>query len=50
MLGMGGATKFSILRGRGREEEAQGVFTRSLILAVLVSLLFVIPGVCLPPR
>ena len=50
MLGMGGATKFSILRGRGREEEAQGVFTRSLILAVLVSLLFVIPGVCFAPQ
>ena len=45
MMGMGGATKFALLRGQGREDEAQGVFTQSLILALAASLLFVIPGV-----
>ena len=50
MLGMGGATKFSLLRGRGQEGEAQGVFTRSLALALLTSLIFVIPGLCFAPQ
>ncbi len=48
MLGMGGATKFSILRGEGREEEALGVFTQSLLMALVGALVFVIPGVCFP--
>ena len=34
MLGMGGATRFSILRGQDMEEEAMGVFTQSLMLAL----------------
>lgn len=50
MLGMGGATKFALLRGRGQEREAQGVFTRSLLLALLASLIFVIPGLCFAPQ
>lgn len=50
MLGMGGATKFALLRGQGREEEAQAVFTQSLILALVASLLFVIPGVLVPAQ
>ena len=50
MLGMGGATKFSLLRGRGQEGEAQGVFVRSLALALLASLVFVIPGLCFAPQ
>ena len=50
MLGMGGATKFSLLRGRGQEGEAQGVFARSLALALLASLIFVVPGLCCAPQ
>ncbi len=46
MLGMGGATRFSILRGQDREEEALRVFTQSLMLALIAGVLFVIPGVC----
>ena len=50
MLGMGGATKFALLRGQGREDEAQGVFTQSLILALAASVLFVLPGVLFPSQ
>ena len=45
MLGMGGATRFSILRGQDLEEEAMRVFTQSLMLALAAGVLFVIPGV-----
>ncbi len=44
MLGMGGATKFALLRGQGSEDEAQRAFSRSAVLALLTSLIFVIPG------
>ena len=50
MLGMGGATRFSILRGQGRENEAQEVFTQALCLALAASLIFVIPGALLAPK
>ena len=43
MLGMGGATKFALLRGQGSENEAQRAFSRSAVLALLTSLIFVIP-------
>lgn len=46
MLGMGGATRFSILRGQNLEEEAMRVFTQSLMLALAAGVLFVIPGLC----
>lgn len=50
MLGMGGATRFSILRGQDMEEEAMGVFTQSLMLALMASVAFVIPGVFFAPQ
>lgn len=50
MLGMGGATRFSILRGQDLEEEAMRVFTQSLMLALAAGVLFVIPGVCFAPQ
>ena len=50
MLGMGGATRFSILRGQGREGEAQEVFTQALFFALAVSLLFAVPGSLLAPK
>ena len=46
MLGMGGATRFSILRGQGEEEKALWVFTQSLMLALIAGVMFLIPGVC----
>lgn len=45
MLGMGGATRFSILRGQGREEEALQVFTQALMLALTAGVLLILPGV-----
>ena len=50
MLGMGGATRFSILRGQGMEDEALRVFTQSLMLALAAGVLFVIPGVFFSPQ
>ncbi len=44
MVGMGGATRFALLRGQGEPERARAVFTRSLVLALLLSLAFVLPG------
>ena len=39
MLGMGGATRFSILRGQGEEEKALWVFTQSLMLALIAGVI-----------
>ena len=44
MLGMGGATRFSLLRGQGQEKESGEVFAQSLFLGLLLSLVFLIPG------
>ena len=42
MLGMGGATRFSILKSRGQNDEANKVFTNTIYLASFFSLLFLI--------
>lgn len=47
MLGMGGATRFSILRSQGAGREADRIYTVSLRLSLLFSLLFVLAGLFL---
>ena len=44
MLGMGGATRYSILRSQDRQEEAQAVYTHTLALAAGFALLFFLLG------
>lgn len=45
MVGMGGATRYSILRGEGRETEANQVFTQAAGLAALLGLVFTTAGI-----
>ncbi|HIZ03186.1 MAG TPA: MATE family efflux transporter [Candidatus Borkfalkia avistercoris] len=47
MLGIGGATKFSVYKSRGEHEKANEVFTNTLYLAAAFSLLFVLLGALL---
>lgn len=44
MLGMGGATKYSVEKSKGKQDEANKVFTNVLITAVLCGALFVLIG------
>lgn len=44
MVGMGGATRYSILRGEGREDEANQVFTHAAGMAALLGILFTAAG------
>ena len=44
MLGMGGATRYSILRSQNRQEEAQAVYTHMLGMAAGFALLFFLLG------
>lgn len=44
MLGMGGATKFSILRGQGAHRQADEVFSNTVRLAAILSALFMLTG------
>lgn len=44
MLGMGGATRFSICRSQGRHEEVNWIYTNTVYLAVLFSAVFVLTG------
>lgn len=44
MLGMGGATRFSILRSQRAQREADRMFTVTLYLSAIFSLLFVLAG------
>lgn len=45
MLGMGGATRFAILKSRGETKKSGSVFTASLILAAAFSVLFFLAGI-----
>ena len=44
MLGMGGAAKFSVYRGQGNGKGADRVYTNTVYLGILFSVLFVLPG------
>ena len=45
MLGVGGATKFSILKGMKHSKETDEVYSNTLILTVVLSMFFVLIGV-----
>lgn len=47
MLGTGGGIRYSILRANNQIKEAQKVFTNTLILGFLISLIFVVVGLTL---
>ena len=44
MLGMGGATKFSIYKSQGRSRDIDCIYTNTLYLAALLSALFFLTG------
>lgn len=44
MIGMGGATKYSIYRGLKAERNAAGAFTCSLVWAVVIAVMFMLIG------
>lgn len=44
MLGMGGATKYSILKSQGKREEANRCFTNTLLLSVIFAIAFFLTG------
>lgn len=44
MLGIGGATKFSICKGMNHQEETNGIYSNTLLMTVLLSLVFVTVG------
>ncbi len=45
MLGMGGATKFSVCKGQKDQKAADRIYTNTIYLAILFSFLFMLPGV-----
>lgn len=44
MLGMGGATRFSVCKSQGSYEEVDRIYTNTVYLALLLSAVFVLPG------
>lgn len=45
MLGMGGATRFSVCKNQGRKEEVNRLYMNTLYLSALFSLLFFLSGI-----
>ncbi len=50
MLGMGGATRFCICKSQGRKEEVNQVYTNTIYLVVLFSVIFVLAGLLFGER
>lgn len=44
MLGMGGATRFSIFKSQGKYKEVNEIYTNTIYLALFFSAVFVLPG------
>lgn len=44
MLGMGGATRFSVCKSQGRYEDVNRIYTNTVYLAILFSVAFVLTG------
>ena len=49
MLGIGGATRFSILRAQ-KDERAEGYFTNAILWATLLGLIFTVIGILCPEQ
>lgn len=45
MLGMGGATKFSVCKNHGQKENVDRIYTNTIMAAVLFSAAFMLPGI-----
>ena len=45
MLGIGGGTRFAILKARGKHDEAESVFMHMIYGAVLVSVIYMLTGI-----
>lgn len=45
MLGMGGATKFSVCKNQNRKENVKQIYTNTIIIAVILSIVFMLPGI-----
>ncbi len=50
MLGIGGATQFTVLKSQGKNEEANSVYTITFITAAIFSLIFAIIGLMFSGR
>lgn len=50
MLGMGSATKYSIFRAQKKQHDADAVFTNTLYVTTIFSLIFVLCGIFLSPQ
>lgn len=50
MLGMGGATKFSICKSQEDQEGVNRIYTNTIYLALLFSALFMLPGIFCPEK
>ncbi len=46
MLGIGGATKFSVYKSQNRSDEGNKIYTNTIYLAIIFSVFFVLLGVC----
>lgn len=44
MLGMGGATKFSVCKSQGSQKSVNEIYTNTIYLAILFSAVFMLPG------
>lgn len=50
MLGMGGATRFSVCKSQNRKEDVNRIYTNTIYLAVLFSAVFTLPGILCSDR
>lgn len=50
MLGMGGATKYSVFMGQGERENANRIYSNTLCAAIAFAALFMITGIFLPGK
>lgn len=50
MVGMGGATRYSISKGNGDHNARQEIFTHAFYFALLIASVFVIPGIFFPEQ
>lgn len=50
MLGMGGATKFSVCKSQGNQTLVDKIYTNTIYLAALFSIIFILPGFFCPSQ
>ena len=50
MLGMGGASRYAILKGQGQEKKGSQVFTHTVVMTVFFALFYMLVGIFLPEK